>query len=86
MNPEQVIARALAATNNAGSTDNWRMWTRHAAAVIAALDAADIVLAPKEPTTQMHSAGNMAQHDVDQTDAREIYRAMLEARPTGEKP
>jgi hypothetical protein len=44
MNPEQVIARALARYNDSGEDKNWRAWLPEAEDSIAALDAAGIVL------------------------------------------
>jgi hypothetical protein len=39
----------------------------------------EVVMAIREPTSAMHSAGNMTQHDHDQTGVRDIWQAMIDA-------
>lgn len=39
----------------------------------------EVVMAMREPSSAMHSAGNMTQYDADQTGVCDIWKAMIDA-------
>ena len=63
-------------------TRSWPLWhehQRHAETAISALNAAGLVVVPKEPTeTMVDAAGEVDQFDEWRFDVAEIYKAMIE--------
>jgi hypothetical protein len=91
MSPAEVIARAVWGKDiGAGTADdvvscgvpNWQLCLPDADAILAALDAAGLVVVPKEPTRKMIDALNGYAQCVGYIE--EGYRAMIAAAKEGE--
>lgn len=80
---EEIIARTVGAhydgeVDPADTPNRWASATSATAEIVAALDAAGLVIVPKEATEEMKSAGIKVFWDAP---VGKVYRAMLEARP-----